>query len=488
MKRLLYLIVFMTSVLLVMCTNQAIVQASTVEQVPLLPAYGPIQIKAGDSLTFTRTNNSYNNISYIERFTHAEQYGTNPFWGFSTSNDGHYVHYNGTQKRLEGGTWNSHAFNQPFFDEWVTWTFEGNVGTLTFLQDWPYEVKNLYRNTLPTDKQSGWFNTTSIATYAVLNIHTQGSSLPGETTTPPNGVTLSGNTFADMIYFNDASNSGVTSYPAVYVATSTGHTFDTNILTDNLVFVVSQPNIKFFLGFSTGAAILSGIGDYVIYKDESNIYLKKMIGDVQQNQVHVSLSDFSFILIQTTPVVNPETWTVTFNTNGGSAVTNQTVNHNELAIEPNNPIRAGYNFEGWKQNDTLFDFNTPITQNVTLIAHWLAIDPLLITVTFNSNGGTQIPTIQQQPGELVVEPNAPTRPGFIFMGWYTNANYTNIYTFNTQQETDITLYAKWLPLSSGGDSIIDEQPDVSIWIYVGVAAVLIIGLFSLPKTKKGNRR
>lgn len=489
MKKILSIFMFMVSALLIMFSSMTTVHASSVQQVQLRPTWGPIQIKAGDSLTFTRTNNPYNNITYTERFTHANQFGTNPFWGFSTSSDGHRVHYNGTSLRLEGGTWSSHAFNAPYFDEWVTWTYEGNVGTLTFLKDWPYEVKNLFRNTLPTEPQSGWFNTTSIATYAVLNIHTVAGNIPGESTTPPTGVTLSGSTFANMIYFNDATNNLLTSNPSVYISTTIGNTFDTNILTDNLVFVVNQPNIRLYIGHTNGGDDnLSGIGDYVIYKDATYIYIKKLVNDIEVDEIYISLSDFAFLMIETIPDTNPQTWTVTFNANGGSLVTSQTINHNELAVEPDNPTRTGYTFEGWLLNDIPFDFTTSITQNITLVAHWLSEDPNLVSISFNSNGGTSVQTVQIESGTTLNELSTSTRPGYIFMGWYTDAGLTQMFTVSTVLDNDLTLYAKWLPLSGGGEPIIDDGSNTYNWVYIVVAGLLVSALFIKPKSKKGNGR
>ncbi len=67
------------------------------------------------------------------------------------------------------------------------------------------------------------------------------------------------------------------------------------------------------------------------------------------------------------PVERP-TYTVTFNTDGGTAVEAQTVKEGDFVTEPTEqPTKAGYTFEGWD-----YDFSTPITENVEIKAIWAA--------------------------------------------------------------------------------------------------------------------
>ena len=64
------------------------------------------------------------------------------------------------------------------------------------------------------------------------------------------------------------------------------------------------------------------------------------------------------------------TYTVTFNSNGGSKVSSQSVTGGFKITKPADPTRENYNFKGWYLNDKEFNFNTPITSNITLIAKW----------------------------------------------------------------------------------------------------------------------
>ncbi|MCK7504568.1 MAG: InlB B-repeat-containing protein [Desulfobacterales bacterium] len=77
-------------------------------------------------------------------------------------------------------------------------------------------------------------------------------------------------------------------------------------------------------------------------------------------------------------------YAITFNSNGGSAVTAITQNYNSSITAPANPTRVGYTFNGWSQAVP----STIPAENLTLTAQW-TINPY--TITFNSNGGSQSP-------------------------------------------------------------------------------------------------
>ncbi len=74
-------------------------------------------------------------------------------------------------------------------------------------------------------------------------------------------------------------------------------------------------------------------------------------------------------------------YTVIFDANGGSYVGNVTVKQNETVKQPLNPTREGYQFVGWYLGEELFDFDTKITEDITLKAHWEASG---ITLNFTS--------------------------------------------------------------------------------------------------------
>ena len=68
-------------------------------------------------------------------------------------------------------------------------------------------------------------------------------------------------------------------------------------------------------------------------------------------------------------------YTVSFDSASGSSVDSQTVEHGSKATTPAAPTRDGYTFDGWFDGDNAFDFDTPITSNITLTAHWTENTP-----------------------------------------------------------------------------------------------------------------
>lgn len=71
---------------------------------------------------------------------------------------------------------------------------------------------------------------------------------------------------------------------------------------------------------------------------------------------------------------NKQKYTVTFNSNGGSSVLSQTIIEGEKVKEPSSPIKNGYDFGGWLLNGQVYDFQEPVTSDMTLIAVWYVID------------------------------------------------------------------------------------------------------------------
>lgn len=67
------------------------------------------------------------------------------------------------------------------------------------------------------------------------------------------------------------------------------------------------------------------------------------------------------------------------------------------------------------------------------------------TVTFDSKGGTDVASQDCMYADLVAEPEPPTREGYAFSGWYTDANCQYLWDFDVSQVGgDMTLYAGWI--------------------------------------------
>ena len=64
-------------------------------------------------------------------------------------------------------------------------------------------------------------------------------------------------------------------------------------------------------------------------------------------------------------------------------------------------------------------------------------------ITFETNGGTLIESIEVKLEGEIIEPLEPTKEGFVFSGWYSDIEFTDAYSFPSIAYSDLTLYAKW---------------------------------------------
>jgi len=147
------------------------------------------------------------------------------------------------------------------------------------------------------------------------------------------------------------------------------------------------------------------------------------------------------------PTTGPTTFSVMFNTHGGSAVPEQIVELGSLATRPaTNPTRSGHIFYDWfttASGDALFGFTNPINANTTVHAQWGG------TVTFNSQGGTNVANIPLTRNTVSVNLPTPTRTGHQFMGWFTSATGGTQVSSPHVMNGNMTLHAQWEPVPPG---------------------------------------
>ena len=143
---------------------------------------------------------------------------------------------------------------------------------------------------------------------------------------------------------------------------------------------------------------------------------------------------------------------VSFNSDGGSYTpASQSVGVGQKVKEPTLPTKDGYVFAGWYWNTRMWDFNNDtVTENMTLTALWRepGQPAAYYTVTFNSVGGSSVPSQSVAAGGRVSRPANPTRSGYTFDGWYRDSTYNSPWDFNTAVAGSMTLYAKWKQNSS----------------------------------------
>lgn len=103
-------------------------------------------------------------------------------------------------------------------------------------------------------------------------------------------------------------------------------------------------------------------------------------------------------------------YTISFNSNGGTEVDAIKQDYASEVTAPDDPTRTGYTFAGW----TPAVPETIPAENIELTAQWTINQ---YTITFNSNGGTEVDAIQQDYASEVTAPANPTREGYTFAGW-----------------------------------------------------------------------
>lgn len=147
------------------------------------------------------------------------------------------------------------------------------------------------------------------------------------------------------------------------------------------------------------------------------------------------------------------TYTVTFDSQSGTAVSSQRVEKNKTVVKPSDPKREGYRFLGWYLNNAEYDFSKKVTNNIVLTAKWEKVEEVIepeipnvpeeantYTVTFATDGGSSISSQKVEEGKLVTKPSVPEKEGYKFIGWYLN---NAEYDFKSAVTKDITLTAKW---------------------------------------------
>ena len=110
------------------------------------------------------------------------------------------------------------------------------------------------------------------------------------------------------------------------------------------------------------------------------------------------------------PVWNTNKYTITFDTNGGSEIAPITQDYGTEITAPDNPTRKGYTFKGWDKEIP----KTMPAENITVKAQW---EINQYTITFDTNGGSEIAPITQDYGTEITAPDNPTRKGYTFKGW-----------------------------------------------------------------------
>ncbi len=137
-------------------------------------------------------------------------------------------------------------------------------------------------------------------------------------------------------------------------------------------------------------------------------------------------------------------YTITFDTDGGSTVAPITQDYGTAITAPEAPTKIGYTFMGWEPELPA----TMPAENITIKAQWRINQ---YTITFNTDGGSAVAPITQDYGTDITAPEAPTKSGYTFMGW-------NPEIPATMPAENLTITAQWRYNGGGGSSSSPSYP------------------------------
>ena len=141
---------------------------------------------------------------------------------------------------------------------------------------------------------------------------------------------------------------------------------------------------------------------------------------------------------------NNKKYTITFDTQGGNKIEAIKVKVNETLVLPKNPEKEGYIFLHWvDEEDKPVSNNFKVTKDMKLIAKWAEPTQELITVSFDTDGGSKIEDIVLIKGEPLKLPDNPIKDGYIFKNWVSKDEIQIPVYDDALLSEDIVLKAIW---------------------------------------------
>ena len=235
-------------------------------------------------------------------------------------------------------------------------------------------------------------------TLTINNVHITGCTARDEDSSAVyagTGTTIDGGTFEGNVDNEGAIRGGEFKGAVTNVGTIKNGTFNGAVRNDGTI-----KNGTFNGALANYGTIENGMFS------ESSAVTNEAVGTIRGGTFHGTLTNYGTI-------DESATFAVTFITNGGSAVAEQKVVQGQKATKPE-CTKTGHTLVGWFNGGTAYDFNTPVTAPLTLTAQWTINQ---YTITFNTDGGSAVASITQDYGTNITAPAAPTKSGYIFVGW-----------------------------------------------------------------------
>ncbi len=135
-----------------------------------------------------------------------------------------------------------------------------------------------------------------------------------------------------------------------------------------------------------------------------------------------------------------QSYTISFNSKGGTYIPPITKDYSTVINEPIEPTMDGHSFLGWYKDDEKYTFTTMPADDITLYAKWSINE---YTISFNSNGGSSVDPVTKNYNSKIESLKSPTKKGYTFKGWYNDENMFSPFVLDSMPSYNMNLYAKW---------------------------------------------
>ena len=270
----------------------------------------------------------------------------------------------------------------------------------------------------------------------------------GTTITLPAAPTYSGYTFLGWF----AASSGGTALTSPYtLATSTTLYAQWSANTNAVTFSTNLGS-----GAMSNESFTSGLAQAITTNTFTRNGYTFSGWNTLANGAGTAYSDAQSVIFNTPTTLYAQwsavaTDTITFNSEGGSAVSSVTGSNGTTITLPAAPTYSGYTFLGWfaaSSGGTALTSPYTLATSTTLYAQWSANTNAVpssttVTVTFNSEGGSAVSSDTGSIGTTITLPAAPTYMGYSFEGWFTSPNGGSALPSPYSLAASTTLYAQW---------------------------------------------
>ena len=261
----------------------------------------------------------------------------------------------------------------------------------------------------------------------------------------PRTIQRTNNYIARSNWGVDAAFDGAIKYVRIYTAAITAAEAANNAASYSLTYSTT--------GSTSGSVPASRTGNGLITLDGNTGSLAKtgytFAGwSTSANQSSGTTGSFNLTANTTLyPAFAINTYNVTYDEHGGSAVTDGTFTHGGTLTYPTNPTRSGYTFLGWYAAASGGSARSATdvaagNASVTLHAQWSANT---YNVTYDEHGGSTVSDISYVFGNTFNFPTSPTKSGYSFSGWFDSASGGSSLTASTiyGRAADSALHAQW---------------------------------------------